>query len=237
MSSLFFVDNIDSNEVQLLENEEAHHAIKVLRLSLSEQLIISDGKNTWVSGEIIEIEKKSLKFRVDKRGSIELSKPELIVIQAFTKSDRNKEMLELLTVSGVDQIIPWESQRSISKWQPDSADKWMITVKEACKQSKRLRLPTISDPMKIEQVTDVLKNNFSVVFHEGSTNKFSNIVIPSELEKIYVIIGPEGGITQEEIEAFKSAGAGVSRLGEPVLRSAHAGFAALSALQTKLGRW
>ena len=55
MSSLFFVDNIDSNEVQLLENEEAHHAIKVLRLSLGEQLIISDGKNTWVSGEIIEV--------------------------------------------------------------------------------------------------------------------------------------------------------------------------------------
>jgi Uncharacterized protein conserved in bacteria len=47
VSSLFFVDNIDSNEVQLLENEEAHHAIKVLRLSLGEQLIISDGKNTW----------------------------------------------------------------------------------------------------------------------------------------------------------------------------------------------
>lgn len=237
MSSLFFVDNIDSNEVQLLENEEAHHAIKVLRLSLGEQLIISDGKNTWVSGEIIEVDRKSLKFRVDKRGSIELSKPELIVIQAFTKSDRNKEMLELLTVSGVDQIIPWESERSISKWQPDSADKWMITVKEACKQSKRLRLPTISDPVKIGQVPDVLKNNFSVVFHESSTHKFSNTVIPSELEKIYVIIGPEGGITQEEVEAFKSAGAGVARLGEPVLRSAHAGFAALSALQTKLGRW
>lgn len=146
-------------------------------------------------------------------------------------------MLELLTVSGVNQIIPWDSERSISKWQPDSADKWMLTVREACKQSKRLQLPTIGNPMKIEQISGILKNNFSVVFHESSGNKFSGVEIRSGVEKIYIVIGPEGGITDSEIEVFKSSGAIISRLGEPILRSAHAGFAALSALQTKIGRW
>lgn len=237
MSYLFFVDAIDSKAVQVLEGEEAHHAIKVLRLTKGEQLVLSDGKSSWVSGKVSEIGRKSLEIRVNERGNIESPTPELIVIQAFTKSDRNKEMLELLTVSGVNQIIPWDSERSISKWQPDSADKWMLTVREACKQSKRLQLPIISNPMKIEQISGILKNNFSVVFHESSGNKFSGVEIPSGVEKIYIVIGPEGGITDSEIEVFKSSGAIISRLGEPILRSAHAGFAALSALQTKIGRW
>jgi 16S rRNA (uracil1498-N3)-methyltransferase len=234
---LFFVDEIDSTEVQLLEGEEAHHAIKVLRLSQGEQLVLSDGKMNWISGKVSEIGRKSLKIKVDERGSLELPAPELIVVQAFTKSDRSKEMLELLTVSGVNQIIPWDSERSISKWQPDSADKWRLTVREACKQSKRLRLPTINNPMKIEQILGALKNNFSVVFHESSGNKFSKIEIPDGIKKIYIVIGPEGGITDSEIEMFRSSGSVISRLGEPILRSAHAGFAALSALQTRIGRW
>lgn len=74
-------------------------------------------------------------------------------------------------------------------------------------------------------------------FHGSSGNKFSGVEIPSGVEKIYIVIGPEGGITDSEIEVFKSSGTIVSRLGEPILRSAHAGFAALSALQTKIGRW
>lgn len=237
MSYLFFVDNLDSNDIQLLEDQEAHHAIKVLRLSEGERLTLSDGLTKWVSGNIIEISRKSLKIKVDKKGNMELTKPELVVIQAFTKSDRNKEMLELLTVSGVDQIIPWESERSISKWQSDSEQKWMLTIKEACKQSKRLRLPTLTNPMKLNQITEIIKDNFSIVFHESSTYKFSNVQVPSRFEKIFVVIGPEGGITEIELEEFRKSGAVITRLGDPVLRSAHAGFAALSALQTKLGRW
>lgn len=237
MSYLFFVDQIDSNEVQSLENEEAHHAIKVLRVTSGETLTFSDGKSHWVSGEITEIGRKSLKMKVNKRGNIQLNKPELIVVQAITKSDRNKEMLELLTVSGVDQIIPWEAERSISRWQDDSAHKWIQTIKEACKQSKRFRLPTLTSPMKVNEIIGVIKENFSIVFHESATNKFSNLQIPAGVEKIYLVIGPEGGINDYELEEFRTAGSVIARLGEPVFRSAHAGFAALSALQTKLGRW
>ncbi len=82
-----------------------------------------------------------------------------------------------------------------------------------------------------------MKNNVSVVFHESLGDKFSGLEIPCDVNIIYIVIGPEGGITDSEIEVFKSSGAIISRLGEPILRSAHAGFAALSALQTKIGRW
>jgi len=161
----------------------------------------------------------------------------LVVVQAFTKSDRNKEMLELVTVSGADRIIPWSSQRSISKWQSDSREKWMITVKESCKQSKRFRLPIVDNQMSTNEILNEIKTGFAIVFHESAKEKFSEISLPVNLDRIYLIVGPEGGITEEELQLFSTINATVVRLGAPILRSAHAGFAAMSALQTKIGRW
>ena len=124
MLPLFFVDILSGGNSQPLDNDEAHHAIKVLRVKIGEEIMISDGSGNWVSGPIEELGKKTLLVKVSHRGVKELNKPELVIVQAITKSDRNKEMLELITVAGVDRVIPWQSDRSISKWQSDSADKW-----------------------------------------------------------------------------------------------------------------
>ena len=237
MSYLFFVDKISTESIQSIENEEAHHAIKVLRLSVGELVYVSDGHGKWISGPISEISKKSLAIRIENTGETHAEKPELVVVQAFTKSDRNKEMLELVTVSGADRIIPWSSQRSISKWQSDSREKWMITVKEACKQSKRFIVPIVNNQMSTNEILNEVKTGFAIVFHESAKEKFSEISLPVNLDRIYLIVGPEGGITEEELQLFSTINAAVVRLGAPILRSAHAGFAAMSALQTKIGRW
>jgi 16S rRNA (uracil1498-N3)-methyltransferase len=119
--TLFFTDQINDGSTQTLDKDEAHHAIKVLRLNLGEVIKISDGVKKWVSGPIIKISKKELTISVSEKGEFEEKKPELVLVQAVTKSDRNKEMLELVIESGVDRIIPWQAERSISKWQSDSA--------------------------------------------------------------------------------------------------------------------
>jgi 16S rRNA (uracil1498-N3)-methyltransferase len=159
-------------------------------------------------------------------------------VQAVTKSDRNKEMLELVTVAGVDRIIPWQAERSISKWQSNSYDKWSTSIKEASKQSRRVNLPKLEKIMSARQIVDQISTSDQIiVFHEGATEKFSDLEISQDVSNIYLIIGPEGGITDIELEIFKTKGGNLVRLGEPVLRSAHAGFAALASIQTKLGRW
>jgi 16S rRNA (uracil1498-N3)-methyltransferase len=147
-------------------------------------------------------------------------------------------MLELITVAGVDRIIPWQSDRSISKWQSDSADKWELTIKESCKQARRVVMPKLSKSINSKQLAEELISvPFSIIFHEATSTNFSDVNVPSDITSIYLIIGPEGGITDEELLMFKGITSNVVRLGEPVLRSAHAGFAALAAVQTKLGRW
>ena len=238
MLPLFFADNLSGGNSQLLDKDEAHHAIKVLRVKIGEEIMISDGSGNWVSGPIEELGKKTLLIEVSNQGQKKLNKPELVIVQAITKSDRNKEMLELITVAGVDRIIPWQSDRSISKWQSDSADKWELTIKESCKQARRVVMPKLSESVNSKQLGEELSSvPFSIIFHEAASTNFSEVNIPSDISNIYLIIGPEGGITDEELLMFKGTTSNIVRLGEPVLRSAHAGFAALAAVQTKLGRW
>jgi 16S rRNA (uracil1498-N3)-methyltransferase len=236
--TLFFSDQISTGQRQVLESDEAHHAIKVLRLNIGEIIKISDGVGKWVSGPIVEIAKKELYISITERGEIQAAKPELVLVQAITKSDRNKEMLELAVEAGVDRIIPWQSERSISKWQSDSEEKWQVGIKQSCKQARQTKLPNLMQVMSTaELVKTIGSGGYGIVFHEEASTKFSELTIPNSQSSVYLVIGPEGGISEQELLSFQNNGSKVVRLGDTVLRSAHAGFAALSAVQTKLGRW
>ena len=238
MLSLFFVDQLGTGSTQELSGDEGHHAVAVMRLAVGEQIKIADGSGNWVSGTITEVGKKNLKIDVAQRGSAQAGKPELVVVQAVTKSDRTKEMLELLTVGGADQIIPWQAERCISKWQSDSASKWLLLIKEAAKQARRVKLPVLSNEVSTNQLVKLFKDSDKVVIlHEDASTGISQINLSKDAERIILIIGPEGGISDSEISQLESAGAVSARMGELVLRSAHAGFAALSAIQTSIGRW
>ncbi len=238
MLTLFFSDQISTGQRQVLESDEAHHAIKVLRLNIGEIIKISDGVGNWVSGPIVEIAKKELFISITERGEIQAAKPQLVLVQAITKSDRNKEMLELAVEAGVDRIIPWQSERSISKWQSDSEEKWQVGIKQSCKQARQTKLPNLMQVMSTaELVKTIGSGGYGIVFHEEASTKFSELTIPNSQSSVYLVIGPEGGISEQELLSFQNNGSKVVRLGDTVLRSAHAGFAALSAVQTKLGRW
>ncbi len=238
MLTLFFSDQISTGQRQVLESDEAHHAIKVLRLNIGEIIKISDGVGKWVSGPIVEIAKKELFISISERGEIQAAKPELVLVQAITKSDRNKEMLELAVEAGVDRIIPWQSERSISKWQSDSEEKWQVGIKQSCKQARQTKLPNLMQVMSTaELVKTIGSGGYGIVFHEEASTKFSELTIPNSQSSVYLVIGPEGGISEQELLSFQNNGSKVVKLGDTVLRSAHAGFAALSAVQTKLGRW
>jgi 16S rRNA (uracil1498-N3)-methyltransferase len=238
MLSLFFVDQISSGSTQELSGDEGHHAVKVMRLQFGEQIKIADKLGNWVSGAITEVGKKSLKIDISERGNAEHLKPELILVQAVTKSDRTKEMLELLTVAGADQIIPWQAQRCISKWKSDSTDKWLTTIKESAKQARRVKLPVLSDAVTTNQLVKLFQaEDQIIVLHESAQLNLSQFKFVEKTKRIFIIIGPEGGISEDEIAQLTSAKAVVVRMGENVLRSAHAGFAALSGIQTLIGRW
>jgi 16S rRNA (uracil1498-N3)-methyltransferase len=232
MLSVFVVPNISSDEVLVVDGEEAHHAIKVMRLNIDEEIVVTDGAGNWAQGSIQSLDKKSFAIQVSRRGFEEPRAPELIVIQALTKSDRMRETIELLTVAGVDRIIPWKAQRSIAQEKESSTEKWTSVAIAACKQSRRLRFPVIENALTTHQIVERFAGKF-IVLNENSSHKLSDLRFVDQTP-VVLVVGPEGGISDTELSQLTGTHV---RMGQEVLRSAHAGFAALAAIQTLIRRW
>ena len=238
MLTLFFVDDLPTVAGSQYEfnNDDALHAIRVLRMKSGDLFNLSDGKGSWSHVEAVEVHKKHMTVQVLKSGYQEPLDTHFTVIQAIPKGDRIKETIELCTEGGADRIVMWKASRSIGK-SDDKIEKLHITAREASKQSRRFRIPEVIGVAATNAVVDqIAQADLAIVFHESATMKLSQIVVPG-YKKVAIIIGPEGGLTDDEIDTFASAGAKVALMGRPILRSAHAGLAALSAVNTALSVW
>jgi 16S rRNA (uracil1498-N3)-methyltransferase len=240
MLTLFLVDKLEDSNLIEVSGDEAHHAIKVLRITVGEEILISDGAGNWVRACVENIEKKTFTAKVLERGFQPEKSPRLIVVQGLPKSDRVKDAIEILVESGVDLIIPWQADRSISKWQKDSLYKWQSAAVAATKQSRRFRKPEIIAGLSLSQLLEIeSENSVFLVMHESATTKLSEVVTSNfaGMSEIIIVIGPEGGISDSELAVLEGAGAHIVGLGPEVFRSAHAGGAALSAVSALIGRW
>lgn len=236
MLTLFFVPDLPTQvgASYSFNSEDANHAIKVLRIEVGEIFRVSDGNGGWANVQVTEVTKRSLETTVLEVGRQEPLEIQFTVVQALPKSDRAKEAVELLTEAGADVIVPWLANRSISRTEVIS--KFATTAREASKQSRRLFIPQLHETVKEKGVVELIKGaDLALVFHESAQVKLSEIITPqTNAKNVLVVIGPEGGITEEELATFAAAGAHIAGLGRPILRSAHAGLAALSAINSLL---
>lgn len=238
MLTLFFVDDLPTTVGSTYEfnNNDALHAIRVLRTKSGDFFNLSDGKGNWSHVEAKEVHKKHMTVEVLETGHQGALGTHFTIIQAIPKGDRIKEAIELCTEGGADRIVMWKAARSIGK-SDDKIEKLQTTAREASKQSRRFRIPEVIGVAATNAVVDqIAQADLAIVFHESATMKVSEVVAPG-CTKVAIIIGPEGGLTDEEIDTFAAAGAKVALMGRPVLRSAHAGLAALSAVNTALSVW
>jgi 16S rRNA (uracil1498-N3)-methyltransferase len=229
MLQLFFVSNLEHPE---LTGDDAHHASRVLRMNIGEELLVSNGTGGWARCAITSITKAQVSLNILEKGSERNHPSTISVVQAIPKSDRAKEAVELLTASGVYEIIPWRAERSIGK----DSEKWEVAAVEASKQSRRFDIPKVHSQLETAAVLDLFSNYEQVLIcHESATDQISEVV--KAVTSTLIIIGPEGGISDNELAKFTSAGGKTIKLGRPVLRSAHAGLAAVSAVSALMKVW
>ena len=238
MLTLFFVEKLPTTvgEKYIFDNDDALHAVRVLRTNIGEIFNLGDGNGSWARVQVEVVNKKSLEVKVLETGFEAPLPQSFTVIQAIPKGDRAKEAIELCTVGGADRIIMWAASRSIGK-SDEKLDKLQVTAREASKQSRRFRIPSVVGVASTENIIDeIAKADLAIVLHEAAPSKISDL-ITRDAKKVLIIVGPEGGLTDAEVDTFAAAGAKVSLLGRPILRSAHAGLAALSAVNTALSVW
>ena len=240
MLSLFYVAELPThiNERCRLVGHVGHHIVRVLRAVPGEEILLSDGKGYWSRVSIIEVEKNGVELVVLESGHQAPREVSITVVQGITKGDRTRENIELLVQAGVDRIVPWKASHSIGKL-PDGVEKLKIAVIEAGKQSRRYYLPEVADVVDIEQLQSIIRSaDLSIVLEAHTDQKLSELVNKNHhLTSVVLIIGPEGGISDTELEKMQEAGAIPAKLGRTILRSAHAGIAAVSALSVALGLW
>ncbi|MGY2702838.1 16S rRNA (uracil(1498)-N(3))-methyltransferase [Nocardioides sp. HB32] len=223
-----------------VDGDEAHHAVAVRRLRVGEQVVLTDGRGTSVRGVVASTGKRVFTAVVEEVARHEPPAPEVVVVQAIPKGDRGELAVEVLTEVGVARIVPWAASRSVAVWKGDRAEKslgrWRSSAREAAKQARRSWFPDVSEMASTADVVALVSEaDLAVVLHEDATDPLATVEVPTG--RLVVVVGPEGGLTADEVAAFVGAGAVSVRLGSEVLRTSTAGLAAVSALLSRTARW
>jgi 16S rRNA (uracil1498-N3)-methyltransferase len=241
---VFVVDGFDGRGSEIvLDGPEGRHAVSVRRLRAGEDVVLTDGRGRWVEGVVKAAEGRDRLVVMDVGALHEepAAGPRITVVQALPKGDRGELAVETMTEVGVDAIVPWAAARCITRWKGDrglkALAKWRSTAREAGKQSRRVRFPEIADAATGKQVAALLaRADFAAVLHESGARTLATAELPAAGE-IVLVVGPEGGVSPEELALFGEAGAGAYRLGPSVLRTSTAGTAAGALLLGRTGRW
>ncbi|WP_327684318.1 16S rRNA (uracil(1498)-N(3))-methyltransferase [Streptomyces sp. NBC_00467] len=242
---VFLVDSLEgvtAGSAVMLDGPEGRHAVSVRRLQQGEEIVLTDGLGRGAAGVVLRTEGKD-RLEVEVRDLPVESEPapRITVVQALPKGDRGELAVETMTETGVDAVVPWQAARCITQWKGErgakSQAKWRATAREAGKQSRRLRFPEVADAATTKQVAALLATaDFAAVLHEEGAEPLATAELPGE-GSIVLVVGPEGGVSPEELAAFAEAGAKPYRLGRSVLRTSTAGTAATALLLGRTGRW
>ncbi|MFE4608607.1 16S rRNA (uracil(1498)-N(3))-methyltransferase [Streptomyces niveus] len=225
-----------------LEGPEGRHAVSVRRLRVGEEVVLTDGAGTGAHGTVAAVHGKDrLDVEVTGVRTEAEPAPRITVVQALPKGDRGEVSVETMTETGVDAIVPWQAARCITQWKGErgakSLAKWRATAREAGKQSRRLRFPVVAEAASSKEVAALLAAaDFAAVLHEEGSEPLATAQLPGA-GSIVLVVGPEGGVSPDELALFADAGAAPYRLGPTVLRTSTAGTAACALLLGRTGRW
>lgn len=236
----FFTEEIDEN-VAVITGDDHKHLFKVLRLKIGDEVLVNDLKGIDFLGKIITIDKEStiveLKKRILENNESPLS---ITLYQGLPKAGKMDLIVQKNTELGVTRIVPVITERVIVKNSSEykKMDRLRRIILEASKQSKRSMIPDILEPKEFKDAFPLmLAHDVLIVPYENAEN-YGLMKLKEEIptiESCGILIGPEGGFSEEEIEELKESGAKIITLGKRILRTETAGFAAVSMLQLLYG--
>jgi len=226
----------------VLDGSEGRHAVAVQRIRVGEQIDLVDGQGRRIGGSVTDITGKyAATIHVAQIDDEPEPRPRITAVQAIAKGDRGELAIQMLTEAGIDVVVPWQAEHSIAKWDSQKSvrnrEKWQATTREAAKQARRSWVPRVDPLTGSAGVADLIANSgLAFVLDEEATTALTSIDA-STAHDIVLVIGPEGGLSDNEREQFADAGADLVRLGPSVLRTSTAGVAALSVISSRIGRW
>lgn len=246
MRDLFYIDTLPAvGELAVVDGDAGFHATTVRRTRPGEHVDLGDGAGTVAHCVVEDTAKGRLTARVVDRGVVPLPTPTVTVVQAIPKSDRAELAVELATEAGADAVVAWQAARCVARWNGPKVDKglrrWRAVAHAAARQSRRAHIPPVEGVVTtaelIGRVTSAVADGATVLLlHESAAGPLTEVPLAA-VPALTLIVGPEGGIADDEVEALTSAGAVAVRLGPTVLRTSTAAAVGLGALGVLTSRW
>lgn len=237
------VDHI--NNIIKITGDDVKHILKVLRLQEAQEIEICDKEGMDYRAFIDKIENREIVASIkEKHPSKGESNIDITLYQGLPKSNKMELIIQKCTELGVNRIVPINSKRTISKIQDKKSedkklDRWQRIAYESSKQSKRGRIPVIEKIMEFPSVIEDFKNNqLNLVAYENEKTRGIKDVLEkqdSNIKKIGIIVGPEGGLEEKEIELLKENSVVSVSLGPRILRTETAGFVLTTILMYAIG--
>ena len=239
--ALFYVDALpEVGGFVVVDGDEGFHAATVRRLRVGERIVLGDGAGELADCEVAETGKRELTATVLTRRTANRPQPAVTVVQAIPKAERSELAIELATEAGADAFVAWQAARCVARWDGPKADKglrrWRAVARSAARQSRRAFIPGVDGVITTRELLDGVPRALVLALHESATAPLTDLDVAAAAS-ITLVVGPEGGLTDDEVEALTAAGAHAVRLGPTVLRTSTAAAVALGALGVLTPRW
>ncbi|MGG5462655.1 16S rRNA (uracil(1498)-N(3))-methyltransferase [Clostridium sp. B9] len=244
MHKFFTPAHMFSDTHAVITGEDVKHIYKVLRVKPGEKVVVNNLQSEEFLGEVEEVNKQEVSIKIlEKLDVNNESNLNITLFQGMPKAAKMDLIVQKGVELGVSEIIPTITDRVDVKLKGEfkKLDRLNKIALEACKQSKRTVIPTVSEPMSFEDVLNKMDElDLMVIPYENATGygvraMVNSIDDKSSIKNIGIMVGPEGGFEESEIEALKEKGAHIVTLGPRILRTETAGFTCMSLLQYELG--
>lgn len=246
MHKFFVNENKIFGDTAIIEGEDVKHIYKVLRLKEGDKININNCNGKEFLGRIKEVSKANVQVELLENLDVNNEAPiDIYLFQGYPKSAKMDLIVQKCTELGIKEITPVITKRVISALgevrnnDNKKIERWNKIAFEACKQSKRTIIPVVNDVIDFSQLLNCLNNmDLIVVPYENANNYGIRQMINNlhnKVKNIGIVIGPEGGFEESEIESLKNIGAHIVTLGPRILRTETAGFACLTLLMYELG--
>ncbi len=222
--------------VELLK-PASHHCLQVLRYQINDPIIVFNGDGNDYLGHIADIKGKNAIVKIDQLQTLSNESPlKIHLYQSLAKGDKMEWVIQKSVELGVSQITPIISERSNvkldEKRQQKKLAQWQGIIQSACEQCGRAVLPQLNSMININQISNT--DNTQLIYLEPKSNLSINSLNKST-QSVKLFIGPEGGLSDHDIQTLKAIGAHGVNLGKRILRTETAAIATQSIFQAKFG--
>lgn len=245
VATLFYTDELpDAGSLAVLGGDEGFHAATVRRIRPGNAWCSATAPAGWPAARWSTRARRAA-GAVLERWTVAPPNPPVTVVQALPKSERSELAVELATEAGADGFLAWQAARCVANWHGPRVDKglrrWRAVAKAAARQSRRPHIPTVDGVLSTASLTSRIRDEVAagavvLALHESATDRLTDVPV-AQAKSLFLVIGPEGGIADDELAALRQAGALSVRLGPQVLRTSTAAAVALGALGVLTPRW